>query len=140
MCLLVEHRSELFTVNFERIILCQHENLTFRQNETFDRLQKSFHRLERVSGLPDISKLKLDINSREPSLLLIDDLQEQFLGSPEMLHLLSVQVHHFNISVCYTMQNYFAPSKFGKSLSRNVNFKELNAIYNHKFLNKLILF
>jgi len=113
----------MFAVNFERIILCQHESLSFRPNETFHRLQKSFEALEVVSGLPNINKLRLNLNPSSPSLVLIDDLQQEFLNSPEMLHLLSVQVHHFNISVCYTLQNFFAPSKFGKSLSRNVNFK-----------------
>jgi len=123
LCALVENRSEMFAVNFERIILCQHESLSFRPNETFHRLQKSFEALEVVSGLPNINKLRLNLNPSSPSLVLIDDLQQEFLNSPEMLHLLSVQVHHFNISVCYTLQNFFAPSKFGKSLSRNVNFK-----------------
>jgi len=123
MCSLVENRDELFTSKFDRIILCQHEQISFRQNETFERLKKSFDALEVVSGLPSIKTLKLDINASSSTLLLIDDLQNQFLDSSEMLHLLSVQTHHFNISVCYSMQNFFAPSKFGKTLSRNVNIK-----------------
>lgn len=40
-----------------------------------------------------------------------------------MLHLLCVQVHHYNISVIFTLQNFFAPSKFGRTMSRNVNYK-----------------
>jgi len=40
-----------------------------------------------------------------------------------MLHLLCVQVHHYNISVIFTLQNFFQPSKFGKTISRNVNYK-----------------
>lgn len=40
-----------------------------------------------------------------------------------MLELLAVKVHHMNISVIYTLQNFFAPSKFGKSLSRNCHYK-----------------
>ena len=123
MCNLIENRDKMFTASFERIILCQHENLSFRHNETFERLRKTFPIIELVSGLPNISKLKLDMNPSVATLLLIDDLQTEFLESQDMLHLLSVSVHHFNISVCYTLQNFFAPSRFGKSLSRNVNYK-----------------
>jgi len=97
--------------------------LTFRQSEISDRLKKSFPSLEIVAGLPSVSKLRLDVDSSLASLIVIDDLQTQFLDSKEMFELLSVKVHHMNISVIYTMQNYFAPSKFGKSLSRNSHFK-----------------
>jgi len=65
----------------------------------------------------------LDIDSSISSLVIIDDLQSQFLDSKEMFELLAVKVHHMNISVIYTLQNYFAPSKFGKSLSRNCHYK-----------------
>jgi len=79
--------------------------------------------LEIVSGLPNLSSLKLEVDSSISSLIIIDDLQSQFLDSKDMLELLAVKVHHMNISVIYTMQNYFAPSKFGKSLSRNCHYK-----------------
>jgi len=79
--------------------------------------------LEIVSGLPNVTSLKLDVNSSTASLIVIDDLQSQFLDSKDMLELLAVKVHHMNISVIYTMQNYFAHSKFGKSLSRNCHYK-----------------
>jgi len=36
---------------------------------------------ELVSGLPSIEKLKLEVNPSSPSLLIIDDLQSQFLDS-----------------------------------------------------------
>ena len=58
-----------------------------------------------------------------PCLLIIDDLMTEFLDSVEMVHLLSVQVHHFNLSTIFTLQNFFATSKFGKTLMRNVNYK-----------------
>jgi len=42
ICALIEHQNELFTSRFHRIILCQHENLSYRQNETFESIHKSF--------------------------------------------------------------------------------------------------
>jgi len=51
-----------------------------------------------------------------------DELSYYFYFS-EMLHLLCVQVHHYNISVIFTLQNFFAPSKFGRSMARNLNYK-----------------
>lgn len=60
-----------------------------KKNETFDRIQKSFQNIELVNGLPNITKLKLDVNTSVPSLLIIDDLQTSFLDSQEMLQLLT---------------------------------------------------
>jgi hypothetical protein len=74
------------------------------------------------NGLPDISKLNLDLNTL-PCLLIIDDLMREFLDSGKMVDLMSVQVHHFNISTIFTLQNYFVVSKFGKTIMRNVNYK-----------------
>ena len=75
-----------------------------------------------INGLPNISKLNLDLNTL-PALLIIDDLMVEFLDSPQMVNLLSVQVHHFNLSTIFTLQNFFATSKFGKTIMRNVNYK-----------------
>ena len=119
---LVEHRSLLFTQDFVRILYCQPEILCTRQNSVFDRIQSSFPTAELISGLPDIAKLNLDLD-KWPKLLIIDDLMSEFLSSKHMLKLLSIQVHHFSISTVVTLHNYYATSKFGKTLSRNMNYK-----------------
>lgn len=85
MCELVKYREELFEAKFDRIILCQHENLSYRNNETFERMKESFPNMELVSGLPSIAKLKLDHSKDSAALLLIDDLQSEFLSSSEMV-------------------------------------------------------
>ena len=131
----MENRKELFSATFERIILCQHEHLSHRQSETVDRLQKAFPNLETIAGLPSVSKLRLDLHPSFSTLLIIDDLQSQFLDSEAMLTLLTVDCHHLNISVIYTLQNFFAPSKFGKTLSRNCHYKVI--FYNRLDLNEL---
>lgn len=104
MCKLVENREELFTEEFQRIILCQHENITFRRNnEAFEKIRSCFPNVELISGLPDTKKLKLTESSVH-SLVIIDDLQRELLDSHEMLTLLSVETHHSSISVIITLQ------------------------------------
>jgi hypothetical protein len=119
---LIEHREKLFTSKFVRIIYCQPESLAHMNNTFFQRIKNNFPNAELHIGLPNISKLNLDLNTL-PSLLIIDDLMNEFLDSPSMVELLSVQVHHFNLSTIFTLQNFFATSKFGKTIMRNVNYK-----------------
>ena len=119
---LIEHREKLFSSKFVRIIYCQPESLSHINNTIFQRIKKSFPNAELNVGLPNISKLNLDLNTL-PSLVIIDDLMTEFLDSPLMVELLSVQVHHFNVSTVFTLQNFFATSKFGKTIMRNVNYK-----------------
>ena len=119
---LIEHREKLFTSKFVRIIYCQPESLAHMNNTFFQRIKSFFPNAELNIGLPNISKLNLDLNTL-PSLLIIDDLMNDFLDSPQMVELLSVQVHHFNLSTIFTLQNFFATSKFGKTIMRNVNYK-----------------
>jgi hypothetical protein len=105
-----------------RIIYCQPESLAHRTDSYFQRIKKFFPQAELNNGLPDISKLNLDLNTL-PCLLIVDDLMREFLDSSKMVDLMSVQVHHFNISTIFTLQNYFVVSKFGKTIMRNVNYK-----------------
>ena len=119
---MVENRQKLFTSVFSRIVFCQPESLAHRPNTAFDRLKKSFPALELVNGLPDISKLNLDLN-QSPCLLIIDDQMNALLDSKEMVELLCIKIHHFQISTIFTLQNYFASSKYGRTISRNVNYK-----------------
>lgn len=135
VCKLIENRRDLFNVNFDRIIFCQQEHLILRPNEIFERLRLSFPQMELVAGLPDIKRLQLDIDPSSHKLVIIDDMQCEFLESKEMYQLLSVDCHHSLISTIYCLQNYFAASKFKKSISRNTHFKVL--FYNRCDLTEL---
>ena len=77
-----------------------------------------------IHGLPDITKLNLNFDNA-PKLLIIDDLMTEFLASFEMVKLLTVEVHHCNITTIFTLHNLFAPSKFGRTITRNINYKVL---------------
>lgn len=45
------------------------------------------------------------------------------LNSNKIVQLFAVQSHHFNISIIFTVQNFFAGSKYGKTIMRNVNYR-----------------
>lgn len=47
----------------------------------------------------------------------------EVLNSNKMVQLFAIQSHHFNISVIFTVQNFFASSKYGKTIMRNINYR-----------------
>ena len=122
MTQLVEHRSELFTTNFEQIFYCQPESLFLGTNPIFEKLKSLYPHIQLIQGLPDIAKLNLHID-RTSKLILVDDMMQSILASPQMLDLLTIQIHACNITLCFTMHNNFPQSKFGKTISRNVQYK-----------------
>lgn len=119
---LIEHRDVLFDVKFEHIFYCEPEALVLRHNPIYERLRDAFPNAQLVVGLPDVKSLNLTLDCT-PKLILIDDLMGPFLQSEEMVKLLSIECHHFNITTIFTLQNFFAPSKFGKTLHRNTTYR-----------------
>jgi len=119
---LIKFRHLLFDVEFDQIIYCEPESLVLRHNPIFEKIKAAFQNAQLVIGLPNISKMNLNLDVR-PKLLVIDDLMGPFLSSEAMVELLSVECHHFNITTIFTLQNFFAPSKFGKTIFRNITYK-----------------
>ena len=119
---LVKYRKDIFTSEFHRIIYCQPESVLSGSQDFFNRLQSEFSHLEHCIGVPNLAKLNLDYGNL-PSLLLIDDLMSSVLNSEEMLDLVTKNVHHNNVTVCFTLQNYYASSRFGKSIIRNCHYR-----------------
>ena len=118
----MKYRKDIFTSEFHRIIYCQPESVLSVSQDFFYRLQSEFSHLEHCIGVPNLAKLNLDYGNL-PSLLLIDDLMSSVLNSEEMLDLVTKNVHHNNVTVCFTLQNYYASSRFGKSIIRNCHYR-----------------
>ena len=118
----MKYRKDIFTSEFHRIIYCQPESVLSGSQDFFYRLQSEFSHLEHCIGVPNLAKLNLDYGNL-PSLLLIDDLMSSVLNSEEMLDLVTKNVHHNNVTVCFTLQNYYASSRFGKSIIRNCHYR-----------------
>jgi hypothetical protein len=121
---LIKFREVLFTSKFYRIIYCQPESLFSHSNPIFQKIKSEFPTAELVFGVPKLNELQLEQNTL-PCLLILDDLMTSVLNSEHMKQLFCVQVHHCNISCIFTSQNYFSPSRFGKTISRNVHYKVL---------------
>jgi hypothetical protein len=122
ICNLIRYREIMFSSKFHRIIYCVPETLIYKQNSIFQKLQAEFPQIELNFGLPKISALYLDCNHL-PCLLILDDLMNGILNSNEMAELFSIHVHHYNISVIFTLQNFFAPSRYGRTIARNLHYK-----------------
>lgn len=133
---LIENRDKMFNQKFDRLYYCQPPNLCLRSNPTFDQICKSFPTAELVCGLPDVSKLNLDVDLSS-KMIVIDDLMSDLLNSDEMVHLFSVQIHHSNITVICTLHNHYANSKFRVTLTRNIGYKII--FYNRLDLRELKL-
>ena len=119
---LIKFRKDIFTSDFHRIIYCQPPSLTVKNQEYVKRLKSEFPNIELCEGLPNIGKLNLDFNIL-PALILIDDMMGSLLQSEAALDLVTKFVHHFNISVCFSLQNYYCPSKYGKTLIKNCHYR-----------------
>jgi len=119
---IVKFRKEICTQNFSRIIYCQSNSFSLKNQLFIKKLQKEFPTLELHQGLPKLAELNLTLNNIH-TLLLIDDLMEEVLNSSSMVQLSSNDVHNYNISVIFVLQNYFAPSKYGKTLVRYCHYK-----------------
>ncbi|MBM3937187.1 MAG: hypothetical protein FJ333_00835 [Sphingomonadales bacterium] len=119
---LISHRQQMFDTEFQQILYCEPESLALRHNPIFEKLQKILPSIRHVTGLPDVQKLNLNLD-KSHKLLIIDDLMEPFLHSPDMVSLLSAEVHRFNINTIFTLQNFFAQSKHSTTISRNVTYR-----------------
>lgn len=119
---IVKFRQDICTENFERIIYCN-SNCYAHKNQLFIKsLQEHFPKLEVHQGIPNLNELQLTFNNI-PTLLLIDDLMDEILNSINMVRLVTSEVHNFNISVVFTLQNYFANGKYGRTLIRNCHYR-----------------
>ena len=123
---LFKNRNLLFSCQFIEVLYCIPESISLNPNPIFEEIKKSFPNAKLIFGLPDITKLNLNFDNT-PKLLIIDDLMTEILSSFQMVKLLSVEVHHCNITTIFTLHNLFAPSKFGRTITRNINYKVIFA-------------
>ena len=121
---LIENRNLLFPTEFAELYYCIPENLSLNPNPIFEQIRKTFPSARLHFGLPDVTELNLNFDN-SPKLLIIDDLMTEFLASYNMVKLLSVEGHHCNITTIFTLHNLFAPSKFGRTITRNINYKTI---------------
>ena len=116
---LVKWRRQVFSVDMKRIMYFLPPNSMHTRRQYLNEMQSVFPHLEIYEGLPKDTAPKLLPNpDREPCLIILEDLADEMLKSGDMLSLFFVDSHHLNLTVIYTVQNLFHPSKFGKGISR----------------------
>lgn len=121
---LVKHRSDLFEEEFERVIYCQPHSLASRNQSYINRLKEVCDKIEVHIGIPKVSDLGLHIGVN-PSLLIVEDMMDSFLNSQEMHDICIKYSNHYKITCLFTLQNYYAPSKFGRSIMKNCQYRFL---------------
>jgi len=119
---LIKHRNEMFKATFSRIIYCQPH--TLQQPTTFEKIKAMFPNAEHCFGLPNFAALNLSFNIL-PVLIVLDDLMHEIVQSPEFVKIVTQDVHHRNLTVIFTLQNYYVPTgrSVGKTITKNCQYR-----------------
>ncbi len=120
----IQHRDKVYNQTFERIIYCLPEDSLHLHQDFIKKMQEAFASLEIVEGLPSISELHIKDNKNH-KLLILDDLMISVFEAQTMVDLITKDSHHCNCSVIITSQNFFHPSKYGRTFVRNCSEKVL---------------
>lgn len=132
---LVQYREQMFSDKFDRIIYCQSEEMRHQSSQPYEELKRIAPGLvELHEGLPDVRKLNLDLDQTK-KLVIIDDQMQKMMNDSSMLSLVTIHIHHSQISLIYCTHNGFPPSKFGKTIARNTQVKFI--FYNRLELTEL---
>ncbi len=121
---LVKHRDLVYDQTFERILYCLPEDALHLHQDFVKEMEIAFPNLEIIEGLPRIHDLHIKDNKNH-KLLILDDLMISVFDTQTMVDLITKDSHHCNCSVIITSQNYFHPSKYGRTFVRNCSEKVL---------------
>jgi len=119
---LVKHRDSVFSEEFKRIIYAIPEESMHLHGSYLERLKQACASVQIHEGLPDLDMLHL-CSEKSHKLLILDDLADQVFTNKQMLHLITKNSHHANCSLIITTQNYYFPTKYGKTFMRNCSEK-----------------
>ena len=128
---IIKYREKIYDKPFDRIIYALPEDSVHLHQAFLEQLKKVYENIEIVEGFPNITELHLK-EDKTAKLLIIDDMMQSVFGSQPMLDLITKDSHHCNCSLLVTCQNYFWPTKYGRTFVRNCSEKVI-------FLTKLML-
>ena len=101
----------------ERIIWCYR-----RWQPLFSEMQSTIKNILFLQGLPENLNDDSFIDTRYPSLIVIDDLMRDATNSKDVCELLVEGSHHRNISVACILQNGFSKGKENRTMSINTQY------------------
>ncbi len=118
----IEYRDKIYDKAFERIIYALPEGSTHLHQAFLENLRTVYADIHIIEGLPNIAELNIR-EDKTPKLLIIEDMMQAAFGSQMILDLFTKDSHHCNCSVIITCQNYFLPTRFGRTFVRNCSEK-----------------
>ena len=82
--------------------------------------QEAFKNIENVEFVRGVDGLSgMDFNSKQPSLLVIDDLMEELSSNKEQSILFTREMHHKSITVFFLVQNLYKQGKSMRDVALN---------------------
>ncbi|VDI36820.1 Hypothetical predicted protein [Mytilus galloprovincialis] len=111
---LLERARTMITPSPERIVWCYK-----RWQPLFSELQQTIKNILFVQGLPENLNDDSFIDSRYPSLIILDDLMRDVTNSKDVCELFVEGSHHRNLSVACILQNAFSKGKESRTMSIN---------------------
>lgn len=110
---MIENASHMFTDPPEKIMYVYSE-----YQKLFDEMKHIPH-LVFHEGLPDKQQIEEFTENTGSSLIILDDVINQVVNSPEKLKLFTVTSHHRGCSVILISQNLYSPGRYAKTISLN---------------------
>ena len=119
---IIKNREKIYDKAFDRIIYALPEDSIHLHQKFLEELKKVYENIEIVEGFPNVTELHLK-EDQTTKLLIIDDMMQRVFGSQIMLDLITKDSHHCNCSLIVTSQNFFWPTKYGRTFVRNCSEK-----------------
>ena len=121
---IIKFREQVYDKPFERIIYALPEDSVHLHQDFLNNLRQIYDPIEIIEGFPNITDLHLK-EDKSSKLLIIDDMMQSAFGSQAILDLITKDSHHCNCSLLVTSQNFFWPTKYGRTFVRNCSEKNI---------------
>ncbi len=119
---IIKYREKIYDKPFDRIIYALPEDSVHLHQAFLADLKKVYESIEIVEGFPSITDLHIK-EDKSAKLLVIDDMMQSAFASQALLDLITKDSHHCNCSLLVTCQNFFWPTKYGRTFVRNCSEK-----------------
>lgn len=114
---MIQFRDTVFQGTFDRIIyIYPKEDQSVMRNAYVEQLNLVCPFVEVMGNLPDQNVIR----SEAKILLILDDFSREINHSKKMWRLMTMNSHHYNNSIIYTLQNAFEKGPHGVTFTRQV--------------------
>ena len=118
---LIEHRKDIFTSDFDKIIYVIPKHASVNRSEFLDSLKTIYPSIIIIEGFKEAMATSNFAFDNLPKLLILDDLISELMKAPEFLDRLIKDSHHSNITVIFSSQYLYFPSKFSTTIRGQIS-------------------